>query len=373
MEGTDRCTQHTLNGCQSGTNIQQSLVYSNSVDENPTRKRKQEDDCLPTPANKVSSVGKSALATQFGSGGSKRCVCGLCHAQVKSVTSYFLHWVREHREATTETVLQEVWQCKACPANITRLFPDTQALRGHVASEHASRESNEQQNHIYALGAPTQCPLVFTGEDECNRHFMACHATAPTTGQVCSVCHQEVADQCKHFAAMHDIRCQLCGASVDSQSDLKHHWENRHKCDLVWSRNSKLQLTDKILGSTRQSPARLANGAIAKTANLIGSLVAAPPQSLLMSQPPEPLLGCEPRVLQNAALREKFLPIEGKSEFKCVKCNQQFVNEKLMERHYFANHEFRCKFCELVMDKDNYGVHLRQHLATERRKNNQCF
>ena len=31
---------------------------------------------------------------------------------------------------------------------------------------------------------------------------------------------------------------------------------------------------------------------------------------------------------------------------------------------------FRCKFCEKIMDKDVYGVHLRQHLATERRKAN---
>ena len=96
-----RCTQHTLNGCQSGTNTQlQSFVYSNSVDVNPNRKRKQEDDCWPTPANKVSSVGKTGLANPFG--GSKRCVCGLCHAQVKSVTSYFLHWVREHREVNLQ-------------------------------------------------------------------------------------------------------------------------------------------------------------------------------------------------------------------------------------------------------------------------------
>ena len=140
-------------------------------------------------------------------------------------------------QATTDTVLQEVWQCKACPTNITRLFPDTQALTSHVAAEHSREE--DQAAHHFVLGAPTQCPLVFTGEDSCNRHFSACHAAS--SHQVCSVCRHEFPDLCKHFVSLHAFRCQMCSATLDSQLELKAHWESSHKCDLVWSRSSKLR------------------------------------------------------------------------------------------------------------------------------------
>ena len=58
----------------------------------------------------------------------------------------------------------------------------------------------------------------------------------------------------------------------------------------------------------------------------------------------------------------------GKGGNKCRKCNAFFTSEKLLEKHFLANHEFKCKFCELVLDKDVYGDHLRRHLATERKK-----
>ena len=119
---------------------------------------------------------------------------------------------------------------------------------------------------------------------------------------------------------------------------------------------------------------RLANGAIAKSS--IASSGAANKSHLQKIEDKLPVKTRPgPKVLQNAALREKFVPVSltgGASnsiDYSCVKCGALFTNEKLMEKHYALNHEFRCKFCELVLDKDNYGVHLRQHLAKERRKN----
>ncbi len=56
------------------------------------------------------------------------------------------------------------------------------------------------------------------------------------------------------------------------------------------------------------------------------------------------------------------------SSSSCSACAMTFSSEKLLERHYLSNHEFKCKFCDAKMDKDVYGDHLRAHLATERRK-----
>ena len=119
----------------------------------------------------------------------------------------------------------------------------------------------------------------------------------------------------------------------------------------------------------KQTPVRLANGAIAK------SSIASSQANKSHLQKNENKKSLSPKVLQNPALREKFVPValtggaSNSIDYSCVKCGALFTNEKLMEKHYALNHEFRCKFCELVLDKDNYGVHLRQHLAKERRKN----
>jgi len=331
-----------------------------------------------------------------GGGAAKRCICGACHAQVKSVTSYFLHWVSEHQEATSDTVLQEVWQCKACPANITRLFPDTATLVEHVSTDHGGGDCDPQRSrsHCNFRLQDTCCPLLFPDQDSCNRHFASCHVGA--TAAVCGLCHQETEDACRHFTAAHACRCTMCGATYESLSEFKSHCENRHRCVLVWSRRNKLEILtcEKILGNgNRQSPARLANGAIVKSPIVPAVTLQQPIQESTVAAS-SPVASAEvvsssssssssiseqqlqqqqpSKVLQNAALREKFIPVAAKAGFACVKCGTAFFNEKLMEKHYFANHEFRCKFCELVMDKDNYGVHLRQHLATERRKN-QCY
>ncbi len=55
-------------------------------------------------------------------------------------------------------------------------------------------------------------------------------------------------------------------------------------------------------------------------------------------------------------------------QIRCVACCALFTSEKLLEKHYYANHEFQCKFCDLKMDKDVYGDHLRAHLANERKR-----
>ena len=74
-------------------------------------------------------------------------------------------------------------------------------------------------------------------------------------------------------------------------------------------------------------------------------------------------------------MRETLMPVavahsstSGKNNFKCSGCTLTFKSEKLLEKHYFANHEFQCKFCDQKMDKDVYGDHLRQHLASQRKQ-----
>ena len=37
---------------------------------------------------------------------------------------------------------------------------------------------------------------------------------------------------------------------------------------------------------------------------------------------------------------------ESGAGWRCKACAAFFTSEKLLEKHYFANHEFKCKFCE---------------------------
>ena len=54
-------------------------------------------------------------------------------------------------------------------------------------------------------------------------------------------------------------------------------------------------------------------------------------------------------VFSNKSLMEKFVPIMdsasgsgGSLSYRCTKCRSVFnSNERVMEKHYFANHEFR--------------------------------
>ena len=61
---------------------------------------------------------------------------------------------------------------------------------------------------------------------------------------------------------------------------------------------------------------------------------------------------------------EKFVPISdgttsgsgGSLNYRCKKCRMVFnSNEKVMEKHYFANHEFRYQNFELSNEIENLG------------------
>ena len=325
VQGTQRFEQHAVIGCQP--------VKLSSPTTKPTNARKRALEPL------VSSASPSP---------SKHCVCGVCHASVKSITSYFLHWLEQHQrdgQIGESDVLQEVWQCRSCPSNITRLFPDWKLLLPHQQQAHQDEEVG--QFETYTLNT---CDLSFPDQESCSLHYSTCHHLSFVG---CSACGKKPVNLCAHYAKVHLELCKICGVSVE---DVKTHYVTKHKCQQLWNRQNKLEIitsdSSRILSGS-QKPARLANGAIAK------HLPDQQPQQ-------ETLKEDSVRVLQNDALKEKFAPVN--DGFQCVKCRTVFVNEKLMEKHYFANHEFRCKFCEQVMDKDIYGAHLRHHLASERRK-----
>jgi len=367
VEGTERCAQHAANGC-----VRAATPASSDVSSQDHKARKRKGSGAPGQGQ-LKKV-KDAFGTISGS---KHCVCGACHTAVKSITSYFLHWLEHHQkregEISDSDVLQEVWQCKACPSNITRLFPDCQMLTCHMLQDHP----REQESVQFSLN---ECDNLFPDEDACNQHYSHYHLNS-----ICMLCGVVPANLCHHFTDVHAAKCRVCGVLTE-KSDMKSHYLSRHKCELVWNRQKKLEIltSDKILSQGNgKKPTRLANGAIAKSElmspvavvldnNSSVSLGATGGgnQELDLQHPKQASPAAVAKELQNEALKEKFLPVGDGSGFKCTKCNNVFVNEKLMEKHYFANHEFRCKFCEQIMDKDFYGVHLRQHLASERRKTN---
>ena len=41
-----------------------------------------------------------------------------------------------HFSQNSNHVLEEVWQCKACPASILNLFPDTNSINSHFILTH---------------------------------------------------------------------------------------------------------------------------------------------------------------------------------------------------------------------------------------------
>ena len=82
VEGTERCTQHAVKGCYQPP---PALIQ---VDH---KGRKRKAITVASPSGLAKKTADSLLT------GSKRCVCGVCHAPVKSVSSYFLHWLEQHQ------------------------------------------------------------------------------------------------------------------------------------------------------------------------------------------------------------------------------------------------------------------------------------
>ncbi len=129
---------------------------------------------------------------------------------------------------------------------------------------------------------------------------------------------------------------------------------------MVWNRTRSLQ---KINSASKDSAAsKSAEGGGGADAKRKAKKMPKPAPIVAAPDPTPAAAAAAPTPRKSAGV-----PAAG-GGWRCRACNQFFNSEKLLEKHYFANHEFQCKFCDKTMDKDEYGDHLRLHLASERKK-----
>jgi len=508
----DIVQESVLEKSDASSNASLSLTVSQNVSHSTGNKKRKFGVISPTSSDAFVRNITKKHETPGISNHNKNCVCGVCNAQVKTITSYFLHWLEQHQDdsslknqatvnnpvecASSANILQEVWQCRACPTNITKLFPNSEMLTSHVEAEHNRINATERMVNNKLI--TSSCQIVFQNKESFDKHVELFHQVNHTTNDnssnsgnksKCPFCDKFLGDQandnisflCNHYRKEHLVRCKVCQVDLEHGDQETNHYLVEHKGEMVWNRKDRLKLIasdtgfrSKIL-SGAQKPTRLANGAIAKS--LQGGIVVALQQSSNLNEGSAKSaimleacktsndymidtpyssedctfishtqvmaqalkhsttdeysydVGCSPekrkkvreaklltgshsntftpkltmgntysgkatiiasnvlsmnpnssntRGFTNKNLMEKFVPITdsnggsgGSLSYRCTKCRSVFnSNEKVMEKHYFANHEFRCKFCDQVMDKDVYGAHLRQHLASERRKAN---
>ncbi len=253
--------------------------------------------------------------------------CGICSSNVRTVTSFFLHWLDSHRHISE--ILEEVWQCGQCTPH--RLFPSRQGLKEHVGEEHVA----EERGDCAFSCASKSCDVSYGSAEELERH-RGLHAEQPYSE--CEVCGGFFADLVDHTRSEHETRCELCACSA-ALDGMATHLANSHKFVQVWNRQESLQkvvVKDKETSSSLPSDAKT----VKEKKVVTTSTNVAPPATSSSST----------------------------TGSRCKACQMYFTSEKLLEKHYYANHEFQCKFCDKKMDKDLYGDHLRLHLATERKK-----
>ena len=169
---------------------------------------------------------------------SKNCVCGLCNEPVKTITSYFLHWLERHNDddvnvkhpisksnqiddcSSSTNILQEVWQCKACPSNVTKLFPDCGILNNHVELEHRSlAKQGDNVVRIFTSG----CQINFRDTESLEKHQKLFHGASSKkenahnfTYSICHLCNhtpspvemQVGATLCDHYRKEHLVKCK---------------------------------------------------------------------------------------------------------------------------------------------------------------------
>ena len=175
---------------------------------------------------------------------SKNCVCGVCNISVKSITSYFLHWLEHHQNDTTfkqqtlpttpnectssTNILQEVWQCRACPSNITKLFPDCITLSNHVQMEHTSGFARHYDEGGFIQQFPPFispcCHITFQNKESLDKHETIFHGNNVNQENVtnivnnlsCPLCYEQIEDPgntfgmslCNHYRRKHLVKCK---------------------------------------------------------------------------------------------------------------------------------------------------------------------
>ena len=269
------------------------------------------------------------METSTISSNNKNCVCGVCNASVKTITSYFLHWLERHQDdlsnkkqtpgdtaverTSTANILQEVWQCRACPNNVTKLFPNCVMLSSHVKSEHEGLNRTERNNETIT----SSCQITFQCKEYLDKHEKSFHQVNDNNSNslnnvnplMCPLCDKNVGvaandngmSLCKHYREEHVVRCKgrifyylnlqtygliefrlsqisnilnvilVCQVDLENGDQETTHYLAVHKGEMVWSRKDRLKLisSDTVIRSKilsgAQKPTRLANGAIAKS------------------------------------------------------------------------------------------------------------
>ncbi len=142
--------------------------------------------------------------------------CGVCLAEVRTVTSFFLHWLEAHSQAAE--VLQEVWQCGRCRPG--RLFPS----RTGVATSHIRQEHPTAQSAYYECAAAPDCGARCATREEVNAHQHRAHSHSGD-GNL--------------FSDVEECDCDVCGCRVAAHG-LSVHLASVHAFANVWSRSNSL-------------------------------------------------------------------------------------------------------------------------------------
>jgi len=300
--------------------------------------------------------GRSVPAPTTNPGHGALVSCGVCGAAMRTITAFFLHWLDTHSHLIE--ILEEVWQCGQCSAPCP-LFPTRVGLENHVEREHpfegktafdcakcaSARYASQSQLHDHQrLHSAVRCPRCGVDDDD-------------------GSCVEDVAH---HYKGKHEVNCMLCKCQIPVE-DEESHLSQKHRFEMVWSRTRSLE---KIVfvnqpskdyvedSSTKGRPRGGVNNSAAKRAKT--------------ETPATPSSKLDDAELTSGSVSSAAVVAGNKTEsgvgWRCRACAAFFTSEKLLEKHYFANHEFKCKFCEQTMDKDEYGDHLRLHLADERKK-----
>lgn len=300
--------------------------------------------------------------------------CGTCSLTLKTITSFFLHWLEAHDQITD--ILEEVWQCGVCIPS--KLFPDVDGLRDHfLLVKHVPSDP------ILPCSIKG-CVSKFAANEGLNEHLsMHSQDSNPKTLNRCSKCPKIFQNGLLgHFLSEHATLCDLCSCQVHNE-DMDDHLSNFHRFERVWNRQinlEKIAASDVPMGkpASHVNPQHHSKRLVENSSSTLTVIPNNPTGNPLTtitdhhptSSPESVVKSGQPSQSSTLVPQPVAVPSAASvtSAMKCKACNLFFTSEKLLEKHYFANHEFKCKFCDKTMDKDEYGDHLRVHLASERKR-----
>ncbi|TRY79447.1 hypothetical protein TCAL_07550 [Tigriopus californicus] len=297
--------------------------------------------------------------------------CGTCSLNLKTITSFFLHWLEAHDQITD--ILEQVWQCGVCIPS--KLFPDVAGLRDHF----------HQAKHVPSdpiLPCSIKgCASKFAADEGLAEHLnMHSQDSNPKTLNRCSKCPKIFQNGLlNHFFSEHATLCDLCSCQVHKE-EMDDHLSNFHRFERVWNRQTNLEkiaASDAQMGkpAAQVTPSSHTRRLVENSSSTLTVIPSNPSGNPITTptDPPSSLLDSVVKSSQPSPSTASVPPPptpapSAASAMKCKACSLFFTSEKLLEKHYFANHEFKCKFCDKTMDKDEYGDHLRVHLASERKR-----